>query len=159
MLNYLRNRKQAVKLGNIKSKWLNLKTGVPQGSLMGPILFNIFINDFLYDLQSTRHVYNYADDNTLSFSRSNPSIIKSTLEQASQQAMRWFNVNFMKANPSKFQAICLSKENVSFDFEIGSHVIKSDTTVKLLGVNLDNKLNFHNIDWCCHLQYKEITYL
>ena len=51
--NYLRNRKQAVKLGNITSEWLNLKTGVPHGSLMGPILFNIFINDFLYDLQST----------------------------------------------------------------------------------------------------------
>ena len=57
---------------------------------MGSILFNIFINDFLYDLQSTCDVYNYADDNTLSFSHSNPSIIKSTLEQASQQAIRWF---------------------------------------------------------------------
>ena len=99
-------------------------------------------------MHSNRFVkgFNYLPHGLLiaKFSHSNPSIIKSTLEQASQQAMRWFNVNFMKANPSKFQAICLRKENVSIDFEIGSHVIKSDTTVKLLGVNFDNKLNFHN---------------
>ena len=131
-----------------KSEWLNIKhqnikTGVPQGSLIGPIPFNTFINDFSYDLKSTCCVYNYADDNTLSFSHHNPSIIKNTLEEASQQAIRWFNVNLMRANPSKFQAICLSKENVSIDFEISSHVIEPDTTVKLPGVNFDNKLNFH----------------
>ena len=43
---YLKNRKQTVKLGNIKSEWLNLKTCVSQGSLLGPLLFNIYINDF-----------------------------------------------------------------------------------------------------------------
>ena len=143
VLNYLRERKQTVKLGNIRSEWLNLKTGVPQGSLMGPLLFNIFINDFLYDLKNICHVYNYADDNTLSFSHNDPSMIKSTLEKASKQAIRWFNVNFMKANPSKFQAICISRKNISIDFEIDSHVIKTEKTVKLLGINFDNKLIFN----------------
>ena len=66
----------------------------------------------------------------------------------------------MKANPSKFQAICLSKENVSIDFEIGSHVIKSDTTVKLLGVNFDNKLNFHNhVSLICKKAARQINAL
>ena len=46
ILDYLKNRKQIVKLGNIKSEWLNLKTDVPQGSLLGPLLFNIFIMIF-----------------------------------------------------------------------------------------------------------------
>ena len=92
-------------------------------------------------LKNICHVYNYADDNTLSFSHNDPSIIKSTLEQASKQAIRWFNVNFMKANPSKFQAIC--RKNISIDFEIDSHVIKTEETVKLLGINFDNKLNFN----------------
>ena len=143
ILNYLRCRKQTVKLGNIRSEWSELKTGVPQGSLLGPLLFNIFINDFIFDLQNSCNVYNYADDNTLSFSHSNPSIIKDRLQEASSKAIEWFSSNFMKANPSKFQAIILSRYEVSIDFVIAGHQVKSEKSVKLLGVNIDDKLNFN----------------
>ena len=104
ILSYLRNRKQAVKLGTVRSEWLDLKTGVPQGSLLGPLLFNIFINDFLLKLQKTCEVYNYADDNTLSYSHADLSLVKEKLEKASEQAVTWFKSNYMKANPPKSQA-------------------------------------------------------
>ena len=76
-------------------------------------------------------------------SHSNPRIIKEKLEQASTQAVKWFHVNFMKANPSKFQASCTSRDNINIDFDIGGQLIKSETNVKLLGINIDNKLNFN----------------
>ena len=144
ILHYLKNRKQTVKIGNLRSEWLNLKTGVPQGSIFGPLLFNIFINDFLFDLKNSCNVYNYADDNTLSFQHKDISIIKQTLEDASEQAIQWFNVNFMKANPSKFQAICISKDEKTIEFCINNNIIKSEPSVKLLGINIDAKLNFKN---------------
>ena len=73
---YLNVRKQILKIGHIKSNWLSLKTGVPQGSVTGPLLFNAFINNLIITLKNICEVYNYADDNTLSVSHSNPSEIK-----------------------------------------------------------------------------------
>ena len=144
IMSYLRNRKQAVKLGTIRSEWLDLKTGVPQGSLLGPLLFNIFINDFLLKLQKTCEVYNYADDNTLSYSHADLSLVKEKLEKASEQAVTWFKSNYMKANPSKFQAICLSRDNQQIQLKVEDSIIESEPVVKLLGVYIDQNLNFNH---------------
>ena len=57
--------KQRVKIGNAQSKWISLFKGVPQGSILGPLLFNIFIND-MYMFMDECTLYNYVDDNSLS---------------------------------------------------------------------------------------------
>ena len=142
ILNYLKNRKQSVKMGNHKSEWLSLKTGVPQGSLMGPLLFNVFMNDFLLDLKEICEVYNYADDNTLSYSHKNLTVVKERLEMASEQAITWFKTNYMKANSSKFQALCLSRDGQQLEFKIENNTIKSEDVVKLLGIHIDRELRF-----------------
>jgi retron-type reverse transcriptase len=64
--NYLTGRKQQIKLQGVISGWQILQKGVPQGSIMGPLLFNIFINDIFYFIEHGT-LYNYADDNTLSY--------------------------------------------------------------------------------------------
>jgi hypothetical protein len=64
--NYLTGRKQQIKLQGVVSGWQILQKGVPQGSIMGPLLFNIFINDIFYFIEHGT-LYNYADDNTLSY--------------------------------------------------------------------------------------------
>ena len=158
--NYLRERKQLVKLGNVRSDWLSLKTGVPQGSLTGPLLFNIFMNDFILNLRNVCDVYNYADDNTLSFSHHDTMVIKSTLESASSIALKWFKENYMKANASKFQAICFSKHDIKLDINIDGNAVKTEDTVKLLGVQLDSKLKFNeHVQSVCKKAAKQINAL
>jgi len=100
-------------------------------------------------LSNTCTVYNYADDNTLSYSHTDPDIIKLRLEEASNIAIKWFDENYMKANPSKFQAICFSKNDLSLNLTIANNAIKTEPTVKLLGVELDNKLSLSGTSKQC----------
>ena len=62
-LSYLKDLKQSVKIKGIRSLFQLIKSGVPQGSILGPILFNIFMNDLFYILQNDLH--NFADDITI----------------------------------------------------------------------------------------------
>ena len=78
--NYLSNRKQQVKLEPHYSEWADIVRGVPQCSILGPLLFNVFINDIFHFLDKSS-LYNYADDNTLSYAHSNSVTLIHTLQQ------------------------------------------------------------------------------
>ena len=118
-------------------------SGVPQGSVLGPDLFNFCINDlFLFIKQAT--LYNYADDNTLSYFSRNMRDLVNTLPKETGIAFSWFEQNEMIANPEKFHAIILrkNKENTSGEQIItNGKKIKSEESVELLGVTLDYKLD------------------
>ena len=140
---YLKCRKQNVKIENFYGDFLTLLFGVPQRSILGPILFNLFLNDLLY---------NFADDNTISTASKNMSNLIQTLEKESETAVDWFNQNKMIVNPEKFQAMLLEKrnENNQSCLKINNQTIKTTNCVKLLGINIDSKLNFdsHISDLC-----------
>ena len=98
---YLPKRKQCVRINNVHSRFQNVISGVPQGSIVGP-LFNCFFNDFFYFIDKAS-VHNFADDNSLSALESNMKNLKLILEFESKTAISWFQSNKMIANPVKFQ--------------------------------------------------------
>ena len=143
MSSYLSDRVQQVRLGSHASTWEKIIKGVPQGSILRPLLFNIFLNDIFHFIKQAV-IYNYADDNTLSFIHQNLDILKQVLEKESKILIEWFCENFMQANPSKFQAICIGKtaHDVITSFNIDSVNIQCEDSVTLLGVNIDFMLRF-----------------
>ena len=142
---YLTERKQRVKIGHTTSSWEDTIKGVPQGSVLGPVLFNIFINDLFYFIDGCE-LYNYADDNTISAHNVNPAVVISKLTQNSIIALQWFKDNGLQANPDKFQCIFLGPDKIceTMILSIVGTDIRQTEDVKLLGVIIDRKLNFDN---------------
>ena len=103
---YLSNRKQMVKLGHFKRTFLKIIKGVPQGSIPGPLFFNIFLNNIFYFVKKS-NLYNYANYNNLSYSHPDLLETKNVLTSESEYVIEWFGTNQMQANPRKFQAIVL----------------------------------------------------
>ena len=105
LLSYLSGRTQCVKNNNTFSLFKLIVSGVPQGSNLGPILFNVF-----YMLLSSNNLFNFADDNTiLAFSETVEGLIN-ILQTETEKSLDWMENNDMIVNPDKFDAIILTKD-------------------------------------------------
>ena len=141
---YVLNRKQCVCINNILSEFNEVISGVPQGSIVGPMFFNCFFNAFYYFVKNA-NVHNFADNNKLTTFAQNVGILISVLESESNIAINWFETNKMIVTRGKFQSIIIDKkkqDHTKETFEIGDKVIKASPLVKLLRVQIDDKLNF-----------------
>ena len=136
---YLNERKQRTKVNGSFSIWAELKCGVPQGSILGPLLFNIFINDMFYFIKDTK-VANYADDNTLYTTTNNIEDLLRILENETSIILGWFRINEMKSNDDKCHLIVSNKETLAIT--LGKEIIHSNDSVDLLGITIDKNLNF-----------------
>ena len=158
MYSYLKGRKQRVKIGHVCSSWEEIKFGVPQGSILGPLLVNIFVCDIFDFIDDDINVAGYADDNTPCFTANTPEIIIEKLEKASSNMFSWFSNNDMKANPDKCHLLFSGKNN--FKAKIDNYVIESSKQQKLLGVLLDSQLKFDkHLDNLCKKASQKLSAL
>ena len=142
IFDYLTSRKQRVRINSTYSSWLEITSGVPQGSVLGPLLFNIYINDLTFFVEDCQ-LCNFADDNTLFASDVKLEGVISRLETDIQKTLFWFESNMMVTNPSKFQVMFMGLGNdCKLCIEIDKMVVKTVDKVKLLGVIIDSKLKF-----------------
>ena len=120
--NYLQNRKQRTKNGTAYSLWEEIFSRVPQGSILGPLLFNIFLCNLFLTIEGN-YVNSYAYDTTPYVIGNNAEEVVSELKAITQKLFTWFAQNEMKANLNKCHLL-LSTTDV-FNLEISKTVIRN----------------------------------
>ena len=142
---YLKNRMQRTKVNGSYSSWRELLNGVPQGSILGPLLFNIFINDIFFFLDKAK-IANFADDNTTFAIESDIMELLKTLESETFSILNWFRMNEMKPNQDKCHLLVADINHRYYSSNsyiyLDNAFLESEESVKLLGVKIDQNLNF-----------------
>ena len=119
------------------SSWREIIAGVSQGSILVPILFNIFVND-LFLFVSSSNLSNYADDNTFYTSGYNLKVLLNDLNKVTE----WFLENYMVLNAGKCHFMCLGKNTENETFTFKDTIMNNSKEEEILGVIIDNRLTF-----------------
>ncbi len=143
---YLSNRSQKVKINDFFSSTLPVSAGVPQGSILGPVLFNIFVNDVFQFSSANCEIYLYADDTALIFSASNNCDLQGIIDKFFESYCVWSRRNCIVVNPVKSNYLLFNSTNVGV--AINGCAIENVKFAKYLGVHLDDRLN-----WSHHVSY------
>ena len=122
-----------------------------QGSILGPILFNIFINDIFFLLDKTL-LANYADDNTTYSVENDVMTLLKSLESDTYTVLNWFRFNEMKPNQGKCHLIVADINHKNYESRsfvyLEDAFLESEDIVKLLGILIDKELTFEDhIKW------------
>ena len=145
---YLSCRRQKVKVNGVRSKWFGVTQGVPQGSILGPLLFLLYSNDLPSVLKHCQ-ARQYADDTTLSVVDSSTESLQMKLNEDLQKVQEWVLANKLCLNVSKTQMMLFSRkrrepELVDVHVTAGEHQLKRVKCVKSLGVHLDDELKWRD---------------
>ena len=146
MTSYLENRRQFVKIQEHASPPLPIIQGVPQGSILGPLLFLIYINDLTSCLADDGvNLIQFADDSTIMCNALNYDELSLIANRSLEKLNQWCSHNKMKVNAAKTHVLpfaknshAISKPNIIYNKELLSYV----TTAKILGVTFDSRLTF-----------------
>ena len=159
---YLCNRKQYVLLNNCKSQMLPLTVGVPQGSILGPLLFLLYINDIV-DCCSHLNFILFADDTNILYANDNLITLIKIINTELSKLSDWFKANWLSLNLAKTSYMTFGYKNYSvskcvssddsgqifhLNLKIDDTVIDKVETTKFLGVMIDPKFLWHN-----HISY------
>ena len=139
--NYLSDRQQRVRLSGQHSSMKTIIKGVFQGSILSPILFNIFMNDLSYAIDECT-LFTYADDTQLFKSAEDIDQVEHAINADLKKVDEWYEFNQMKRNHSKYQAITFGRVERNPVLTCEGTVIPIQDEMELLSVTLDNKLKF-----------------
>ena len=145
MYDYFGDRWQRTKINSSFSSWSLILCGMAQGSVLGPKIFNIYLNDLFYLFINTS-VCNLADDTTPYASDKDLPTLMQNLESDISSVMDWFKANFMMLNAEKCHFLLSGpKEVVEHTYvQVGEQIIWESQKEKLLGLTVDKKLKFHD---------------
>ena len=138
---YLDRRMQRVNVNGSLSKWTKTSLGVPQGSVLGPLLFNMYLNDLFLFLEETE-VCNYADDTTIYTCGPNVENVVAKLENYALVISEWFPNNRLKLNEYKCHLMTFGRKSNEVSVKIGEANVKESKEEKLLGIIFDQTLSF-----------------
>ena len=141
---YFKNRKHLVKLDDSSSDWLILKIGVPQGSVLGPLLFLIFINDLPSCTKMLTRLF--ADDTFLLYKHKNLKKLQKIVNSEMKNISLWLKANKLSLNIAKSKFMLISNQKSlkrkKFKLSIDRKKLEQTASYKYLGVYIDNKLNW-----------------
>ena len=148
---YLHNRKQNVFINGFPSGYETIKTGVPQGSILGPWFYLIFSNDIPNCIESTNtKLLLYADDTILMASNRKPDLVAQELSSALSNCHQWFTNNKLVMHSGKTETILITSNRKKhlqkfYNIKHGDQVIKPSDSVKYLGLKIDRTLSGQEI--------------
>lgn len=151
MKSYLTNRNQFISMSSISSNHRLIARGVPQGSILGPILFIIFMND-IFSINWHGKLQLYADDACLIYGGKEYPSLKHNLLQDLEKLDSWMNTNKLSINYSKtnfmiFQLKNIQSEDIFNQIEFKTNILNRVDVVKYLGLILNTNLNFtHHVN-------------
>ena len=146
---YLSNRTQQSKLGSIRSSTTTTEAGVPQGSILGPILFISFTADFHHSFPNC-NIKAYADDTQILLSAKSLNDLKHQIEDTIASAQSWFTKNSLKINPTKTEIMIFGNKGINQPLTFSVHdggskkEIYNKNKIKILGVVLDDRLTWRD---------------
>ena len=148
--NYLTNRKQIIKYKSEKSESLTIKCGVPQGSVLGPLLFLIYMNDISRSSEILSIIL-FADDTNLFFSHKNLFTLKETMNRELSKIASWLSANKLSLNIKKTHFIIFKsrgkKSNQHVSIIINNQEIEQVKCTKFLGLYIDDEFTWkYHID-------------
>lgn len=143
---YLHNRKQHVQIKNIVSESAEINCGVPQGSILGPLFFLLFLND-LFDIQFFGKLQLYADDAAFIYSASTEEVLRNQMQTDLNLLATWCDQNVMTVNVNKTNYLIFDK-SLNLYLSYNQFQISQVYKTKYLGLNINNKL-----DWKDHIEH------
>ena len=146
MKSYLSGRMQCTEVGDTQSELEIIRWGVPQGSVLGPLLFLIYINDIINSSEIFKFIL-FADDTSLYYSCKNVKTIENIVNLELNKISEWLSANRLSLNVGKSKLLYFTnndrKKLQDINIKINDQILAEVTSAKYLGVYIDNKLQWN----------------